>query len=145
MLSELRFRYLLSPWVCMWVWTALRLVHSSCDSLSNPASSIRFCSTEVDSWLVLLQNLNGMPYRRSLPSACTAPGVGVVPSISVPEMSISNARILGRAIVAVAMSYRYRSQVAHTANHVHSLIASLHPRVLVDSYPYYFSSLVASM
>jgi hypothetical protein len=105
-------RYLLSPlrWMCL--CTALRLVHSSCESppcMSNPASTIRFSSTEVDSWLVLLQNLNGKPCRRSVASACTARCVGAEPSISVPEMSISNARILGRVIMGVAMSYRYRS------------------------------------
>jgi hypothetical protein len=140
-------RYLLSPlrWMCL--WTALRLVHSSCESpacMSNPASTILFCSTEVDSLLVLLQNLNGKPWRRNVASACTARCVGAEPSISVPEMSISNARILGRAIVGVAMSYRYRSLFGPSWRRQPITCTHLSPPVPVDSYPYYFSSLVCN-
>ena len=57
--------------------------------------------------LVLLHNLNGSPAERRRSRACTAPGVGLDPTCSVPETSMSNPRIRGRGFRFMA---RWRSQ-----------------------------------
>lgn len=51
--------------------------------------------------LVLLQNLKGNRERRNSARASTARGMGVDPIISVPEMSMSNARMIGLALAAI--------------------------------------------
>lgn len=79
--------------------TAPTLVHTSFRSVSrgvsNPIRRSFRHSELVDSLLVLLQNLKGIPEARSLCNAWIAPGKGVDSVWSVPERSIRRALIVG--------------------------------------------------
>ena len=63
--------------------------------MSNPICRSFWHSELVDSLLVLLQNLKGMPELRNICKACTAPGKGVDSACNVPERSIRRALMGG--------------------------------------------------
>lgn len=83
--------------------TAPTLVHTSSDETSIEASRILRHISVVDSLLVLLQNRKGMLASRRRVSACAAPGVGVVPISSVPEISMRRAQSGGRDTMLEAL------------------------------------------
>ena len=85
--------------------TAVMLVHISSFSFStpsvNPILIRRSFNAYLDSLLVLLQNLNGIPARLRRRSAFTALGMGLSPMWRVPDKSIKMARMNGLALALV--------------------------------------------